>query len=156
LSSRTTIFCRALSRQRRSTATVYSALYTAIAEALPLPIIPVYAPNHSFVRFYFSDGSYLNWEPTMAKSLPDAWYAKELKIDPASVRKACILRAFRAENLSPFSTIYRRFFFRSGLCGIDSVFRQRYPPVPALFIAYHNRGTAYYAMKNIPAAQRTS
>ncbi len=54
----------------------YSALYTAISEVLRLPVIPVYAPNHSFVRFNFNDGSYLNWEPIEGKQFPDAYYIK--------------------------------------------------------------------------------
>lgn len=134
----------------------YSALYTAIAEALPLPIIPVYAPNHSFVRFYFSDGSYLNWEPTMAKSLPDAWYVKELKIDPGSVRKGVYLASLsrgefvgvQCNNIGGFFLSKRS--YAESIPYFDRAIRQ----YPRFSSAYHNRGTAYYAMKNIPAAQR--
>ncbi len=45
----------------------YCALYIAIAEVIKIPIVPVYAPNHSFVRFFFDDGTYINWETTQAE-----------------------------------------------------------------------------------------
>jgi hypothetical protein len=71
----------------------YSALYTAISEILELPVIPVYAPNHSFIRFNFNDGTYLNWEPIEGKHYPDAYYIKKLRIADQSIQRGVYLKS---------------------------------------------------------------
>ncbi len=76
----------------------YCALYTAIAESMKIPMIPVYAPNHSFMRFYFSDGSYLNWETLMAKHLPNSYYVKKLQIAEVSVSKGVYLKSLQRKE----------------------------------------------------------
>ncbi len=41
-------------------------LYLAIAEVLELPIYNVTVPKHSFVRYYYKDMEYLNWDNNTA------------------------------------------------------------------------------------------
>lgn len=43
-----------------------SMLYIAIAQALGLPIFMVEVPNHNFVRYYYEDAEYINWDSNTA------------------------------------------------------------------------------------------
>ena len=59
----------------------YSALYLAIGETLNLPIKMVRAPAHTFVRWEFRDGTYVNWETTIGAPKSDRYYVIKHKID---------------------------------------------------------------------------
>lgn len=127
----------------------YSTLYTAIAEILRIPIIPVYAPNHSFVRFNFNDGSYVNWDPSKNTTLPNAFYIKEMNIAQESIRKGVYLRSLtRKEFLGVEYNSIGTYLIT------EKKYRESIPYLsmaielyPNFSSAYHNRGTALYALR---------
>lgn len=126
----------------------YCTLYIAIAEVMKIPIVPVYAPNHSFLRFYFDDGSYLNWEPTQACPLPDSFYIKELNISAKSLENGVYLKtltrqefvAVEYNNIGSHLLLSKH--YREALVYFTAALKF----YPAFSSAWHNRGTAYYAM----------
>ncbi len=127
----------------------YSTLYTAIAEILRIPIIPVYAPNHSFVRFNFNDGSYVNWDPIKNTTLPNAFYIKQMNIAPESIQKGVYLRSLtRKEFLGVEYNSIGTYLIT------EKKYRESIPYLtmaiklyPDFSSAYHNRGTALYALR---------
>jgi len=132
----------------------YSALYTAIAEVLTIPLVPVYAPNHSFIRFYFDDGSYLNWEPTEGAPRQDSFYIKKLKIAETSIKQGVYLKSLNRKeyigvqcNTIGAALIMQKKYKESVVFLTKSI--QLYPVFSS---AYHNRGTAMYAMKMLKEA----
>ena len=127
----------------------YSTLYVAIAEAMSLPIIPVYAPNHSFIRFVFSDGTYLDWEPLKAVPLPDAYYIKHLVISQESVKKGVYLKGMsRKEFIGvQYNSIGSHLMAGKKYSEAVPYFTMAISLNPLFSAAYHNRGTAYYARK---------
>ena len=126
----------------------YSALYTAISEVLRLPVIPVYAPNHSFVRFNFNDGSYLNWEPIEGKHYPDAYYIKKLNIAEQSIQQGVYLSSLTRKeftgveynNIGAYLISIKK--FQEAIPYFDKAI-MLYPKFSS---AYHNRGSSYYAL----------
>ncbi|HDP80119.1 MAG TPA: tetratricopeptide repeat protein [Spirochaetes bacterium] len=132
----------------------YCALYTAIAEVMRIPMIPVYAPNHSFMRFSFGDGTYLNWETTEGKPRQDAYYISTLRIAEDSIKQgvymkdlsrkefigveynnigAWLMGAKRYREAVPYFTMALKFY-------------------PNFSSAWHNRGTCYYGWGRSDAA----
>lgn len=134
----------------------YSALYVAIAEALKLPIVPVYAPNHSFVRLYCDDGTYLDWESTQSRAVTDDYYVREMKIPESSIRKGVYMKTLsRREfigveynNIGAYLMTGKRFSDAVPYLTMAITF------YPKFSSAYHNRGTAYYATRRMDAALR--
>jgi tetratricopeptide (TPR) repeat protein len=132
----------------------YAVLYIAIAEVLKIPIVPVYAPNHSFIRFCFSDGTYLNWETTQGLPRPDSYYIKSLQIPEESIRGGVYMKiltrkeftAVEYNNIGAYLMSTRKF---SDAVPYFSAAIQLYPRFSS---AYHNRGTSYYAMKRLGEA----
>jgi tetratricopeptide (TPR) repeat protein len=51
-----------------------SFLYLGIGEALDLPLRLVSLTDHTFIRWHFSDNTYLNWETTTATEWTDSAY----------------------------------------------------------------------------------
>ncbi len=133
----------------------YSALYTAIAETVKVPVIPVYAPNHSFVRFYFEDGSYVNWEPVKGQSLPDSYYKKTLGIAERSLQKGVYLKGLsRREFVGvEYNNIGAHLMTQKKFADAASCFNMAVRLYPAFSSAYHNRGTALYATGKLDAAR---
>jgi len=127
----------------------YCTLYTAIAEVLKLPIIPVYAPNHSFIRFNFKDGSYLNWECTEGKHYSNAWYIKKLNISSKSISQGVYLISLtRNEFLAvEFNNIGAHLMLQKKYTNAIQIFNKAIEMYPRFSSAYHNRGTSYYAIK---------
>lgn len=126
----------------------YSALYVAIAEVLRIPIIPVYAPGHTFVRFYFDDGSYLNWEPILGAPRQDSYYTKEMKIAPRSIEGGVYLK-----SLSRKEFLGVQYYNLGGWFVQNKKFRESIPffsksieLYPAFYSAYHNRGSVLSAL----------
>jgi len=125
----------------------YCTLYTAIAEVLPLPVIPVYAPDHSFIRFNFNDESYLNWECTEARHYPNSYYIKKLNISKESLDKGVYLKslsrkefmAVEYNNIGAYLMTERRYE------DAIQVFTKAIKLYPMFSSAYHNRGTSCYA-----------
>lgn len=132
----------------------YCAIYTAIAEVLRIPVIPAYAPNHSFLRFNFSDGSYLNWETTDSKPRPDSYYIQTLNINKKSIEAGVYLKsltrkefiAVEYNNIGAYLMAARKF------SAAVPYFSTAISLYPAFSSACHNRGTAYYAGKRIDSA----
>lgn len=132
----------------------YSTLYTAISEVLRLPVIPVYAPNHSFVRFNFKDGTYLNWEPIEGKHYPDAYYIKKLNIADLSIQQGVYLQSLTRKefisvennNIGAYLMTIKK--FKDAIPYFDEAIKS----YPLFSSAYHNRGTSYYALNKIDAA----
>ena len=54
-----------------------ATLYLAVGQILNLPIRAVAIPNHVFVRFYFEDGTYFNWETRTWSSKGNQIYIEE-------------------------------------------------------------------------------
>lgn len=134
----------------------YSALYVAIGESLRLPIVPVYAPNHSFVRYCFTDGTYLNWEPLEAKSLPDVFYIRKLEIAKQSIEKGVYLKNLsRKEFLGvQYNSLGSQLMARRKFGDAVPYFTMALSLYPSFAAAFHNRGTAYYATKRVDEALR--
>jgi tetratricopeptide (TPR) repeat protein len=132
----------------------YSTLYIAISEILHLPVIPVYAPNHSFVRFNFNDGSYLNWEPLEGRHNPDAFYIKQLNISTQSIQEGVYLKSLNRKefmgvennNIGAYLLIAKK--FREAIPYFDEAIKL----YPKFSSAYHNRGISYYALKQAKKA----
>lgn len=127
----------------------YCALYTAIAEVLNIPIIPVYAPNHSFIRFFFDDGSYMNWETTQGQPRPDSYYIQTLAISGQSIKKGVYMKSLsRKEFLGvEYNNIGAYLMTVKKFSDAIPVFNSAIALYPLFASAYHNRGTSFYAIK---------
>jgi len=71
--------------QRYNNCQSCSFIYLAIAEELGLPlnavsIRPKNRTGHMFIRFYFENGNYLNWETTTGEKVPDKEYEHNYKL----------------------------------------------------------------------------
>lgn len=53
---------------------LFTIVYLAVAQRQHLPIKAVVAPRHSFVRWHFSNGQYLDWETTVGAPKDDSYY----------------------------------------------------------------------------------
>ncbi len=132
----------------------YCAIYIAIAEVLKIPIIPVYAPNHSFLRFMFDDGTYINWEPTQRTVQPDAYYIKTLGIADASMKSGVYMKnllrqeflAVEYNNIASYLMSVQK--YSESIPYLSTAIKL----YPLFSSAYHNRGTAYYATKRLNEA----
>jgi tetratricopeptide (TPR) repeat protein len=134
----------------------YSTIYTAIAEVLRIPIIPVYAPGHSFVRFSFSDGSYVNWDPIKTTPLPNAYYIRVMNISQDSIQKGVYLKSLsRKEFLGvEYNSIGTYLItlkkYRESIPYLTMAIKL----YPQFSSAYHNRGSALYALRQGTPALR--
>ncbi len=126
----------------------YCTLYTAIAEVLKIPIVPVYAPNHSFVRFYLDDGAYVNWETTKSATYDDNYYIRILKISDVSLKKGVYLKTLgRNEFIGvEFNNIGAYLMSSKKFLEAVPYFNSALRFYPKFSSAYHNRGTALYAL----------
>lgn len=133
----------------------YCTLYTAIAEELKIPLIPVYAPNHSFIRFYFDDGTYMNWETLKAGEMGDQEYVKKLNIDGASLRQGVYLKALSRKEFLGVEYNNVGAYLMTGKKYSDAVpyLTMAIACYPAFSSAYHNRGTALYAARRLEQAK---
>jgi tetratricopeptide (TPR) repeat protein len=132
----------------------YCALYIAIAEVLKIPIIPVYAPGHSFIRFCFDDGTYINWETTQGKTQPDSYYIKTLRIPEESMRRGVYMKSLtRKEFIAVEYNNIGAYLMSMGKFG-DAIpyFNAAIQLHPVFSSAYHNRGTSCYAIKRLKEA----
>jgi tetratricopeptide (TPR) repeat protein len=132
----------------------YSAIYTAISEVLKLPVIPACAPNHSFLRFNFNDGSYLNWDPVDGKPYPDEYYIKKLNISEKSLRKSVYLKSLtRKEFIGlEYNNIGAYLFTNKKFTEAIPFFDSAIDFYPKYSSAYHNRGSVNYAIKQTDMA----
>lgn len=126
----------------------YCALYTAVAEALGLPILPVYAPDHSFVRFFFDDGTYINWETTQALVRPDTYYIETLRIPVESIRAGVYMKTLsRKEFIAvEYNNIGAHLMTAGKYAAALPRFSAAVELYPAFSSAFHNRGSSFYAL----------
>ncbi|TFH43648.1 MAG: tetratricopeptide repeat protein [Chrysiogenales bacterium] len=125
----------------------FCALYIAIGETIGIPLVPVYAPNHSFIRLYFEDGSYMNWEATEGKSLPDSYYRQNLKIEESSLRQGVYMKTLsRKEFIGVEYNNMGAYMMTTGMFR-DAIplFNSAIGLYPSFSSAYHNRGSSRYA-----------
>jgi tetratricopeptide (TPR) repeat protein len=127
----------------------YAALYTSIGEILRIPIVPAYAPGHSFVRFCFSDGTYLNWEPIEGSPRQDSFYVKRLNIAKESIDRGVYLRILsRKEFIGvQHNNIGAWMLERKKYRESVAFFTKAIELYPLLSSAYHNRGSALSVLK---------
>jgi Tfp pilus assembly protein PilF len=133
----------------------YCALYIAIAELHAIPILPVYAPNHSFLRFIFDDGSYLNWEPLEARPLPDAHYIEKLSIARESIARGVYLKSLSRKEFIAVerNNIGAWLMTRRDYAGAVAHFDAAVAQYPQFSSAWHNRGSCWYALKKADRAE---
>jgi len=129
----------------------YCALYTAIAETLGLPILPVYAPDHGFVRFFFDDGAYINWETTQALVRTDSYYIETLRIPVESVRAGVYMKTLsRKEFIAVEYNNIGAHLMASGKYASSLPYLSAAVELyPVFSSAYHNRGSSLYALKRL-------
>ncbi|MBN1531740.1 MAG: tetratricopeptide repeat protein [Spirochaetes bacterium] len=127
----------------------YAALYTSIGEVLRIPIVPVYAPGHSFVRFCFDDGTYLDWEPIEGVPRQDAFYVKRLNIAKESIDRGVYLKTLsRKEFIGvQYNNIGAWLLERKKYRESVPLFSKAVELYPLLSSAYHNRGSALSVLK---------
>jgi tetratricopeptide (TPR) repeat protein len=132
----------------------FSTLYIAVAESLKIPIAPVYAPNHSFVRLFFNDGSFINWEPLEGASLPNAWYISKLSIAEKSVKNGVYLNTLsRKEFLGVhYNSMGSYLFSNKKFSDAIPYYTMAISLNPKLSSAFHNRGCAYLATRRMELA----
>jgi tetratricopeptide (TPR) repeat protein len=132
----------------------YCAIYIAIAEVLSIPILPVYAPNHSFIRFIFNDGTYINWEPTQGVVQPDAYYIKTLAVPDVSIKQGVYMKNLLRQEFTAVEYNNIGAYLLSGQRYSDSIpyLSAAIKLYPMFSSAYHNRGTAYYATRRLNEA----
>lgn len=79
-----------------------TAIYLSIADVLGLPLHSVSIPNHSFLRWHFSETEYLDWEETRGKVSDDNSYMRQagLASEHPTIKLGIYLRSLRrTENL---------------------------------------------------------
>ncbi len=132
----------------------YSTIYTAISEVLRLPVIPACAPNHTFLRFNFNDGSYLNWDPVDGKSYPDAFYIKKLNIAEKSLQNGVYLKSLARKEFigMEYNNIGAHLFIKKKFKEAIPFFDFAVEYYPKYSSAYHNRGNANYAINHLDKA----
>ncbi len=92
-----------------------SFIYLGAGNALGLPLYGVIAPGHIFVRWQFSNGSYLNWETTKGEIRGDGWYISKFNINESSIRSGVYLRNLKeTETLSLCLVKRGKIFHRMG------------------------------------------
>ncbi len=127
----------------------YCALYVAIAEVLRIPILPVYAPNHGFIRFCFHDDTYLNWETTEGLVRTDAYYIEKLRIHKGSIQRGVYMKNLsRKEFIAvEYNNIGAYLMTRKHYEKAVPYFNTALKLYPLFSSAWHNRGTCYYGTK---------
>lgn len=117
-----------------------SLIYVDFGKRLGLPIKPVCAENHMFVRWEFSDSTYLNWDPRGRSSHSNDFY----RASEISVSRGAYLKSLN--NNEALGSLY--FIF-----GFDLVTKKDYANAltylnrslelnSALIVAYLNKATA--------------
>ncbi|OEU53143.1 MAG: hypothetical protein BA872_02120 [Desulfobacterales bacterium C00003060] len=76
-----------------------SLIYYGVGEVLDFPIRLVGAPGHTFVRWHFSDGNYLNWETTCGETQTNEFYEKRFNISDISIRKGVFLSSLNKNEV---------------------------------------------------------
>ena len=135
----------------------YSAIYLAVGEALGLPIRMVRAPAHTFVRWHFPNGKYLNWETTIGAVKSDNYYITKHKI-PKNARGKTALRSIDIKE-------HRKQILANTHvnCGVEWLKKLRYEEALKSFdraiagdpwyeAPYYNKGLVYFHMGEMDKA----
>lgn len=132
-----------------------SFLYLAIGDILNFPLRMVSLPDHTFIRWYFPDGSYLNWETTANAVWTEQqyfdWY-NTTHADPLAPEQE--MRTLQpAEiwgivhyNIGNALTIQRRY------AEAITQYTLSLDTLPAYVNASYQRGNAWYALGDFPQA----
>lgn len=110
-------------------------LYLTIAETLNLPIFMIEAPEHNFVRWYFEDGTYLNWETAAGEVLEDSDY-----IDRYGIPEDAVERGIYLSPLTESEIIGRCYLSAGTAYANQKKYRQA--------IESYTRSTKFYGMPN--------
>ena len=71
-------------------------LMVSAAQALGWDVRLVEVPDHHFIRWHLADGRTVNWDWTVWASMSDTRYARDEKLDDASVRRGLYLKSYSA------------------------------------------------------------
>jgi len=77
----------------------YSSIYYSIGEIMGYPVVCVKATTHMYVSWMFNDSTYINWETTNNKSLPDSFYIARYSIPKPSINKIFIKNLNKTEMM---------------------------------------------------------
>jgi tetratricopeptide (TPR) repeat protein len=132
----------------------FSFLYLAIGEVLDLPLRIVSLPEHTFIRWQFEDGTYLNWETTANTVWTDEAYVDWYNSTHAGALSKNDLRPVEREdifflvhyNLGNAFTQQRRY---------DAALRHYSASLdinPDYANAYYQRGQVWHVMGNYDRA----
>jgi hypothetical protein len=77
----------------------YCILYLLVGEALHLPIGLIEVPGHNFVRWTFSDGTYLNFETTDGVEMSDADYRQSFGIPNDIIKPDLMMNALSRDDV---------------------------------------------------------
>lgn len=102
-----------------------SFMYLAVGDSLGLPICLAKIPKHAFVRWYFNDKDYLNWETTSGRSQPDSQYILDHDVPQASVDNGAFLsRQSRTNAIGDcYSTVGTTLAYRKAYKEAENAFR---------------------------------
>ena len=135
----------------------YSAIYLAVGELLGLPIQMVRAPAHTFVRWHFPNGTYINWETTIGATKSDKYYITKHKI-PKNARGKTSLRSMdvKADRKKILANTYvncgvewlKKLHYREALESFDRAIAGD----PWYEAPYYNKGLVYFHMGNMDKA----
>lgn len=75
---------------------MYTNIYLAIGYELKLPLYRVNVPGHAFIRWKYSDGSWINWETTSGMSQPDSYYIEKFHLNRRTIQEE---RYMQSENI---------------------------------------------------------
>jgi tetratricopeptide (TPR) repeat protein len=76
----------------------FSLLYVSIASRLGLPVTPIYVKNHVFVRWYFDNGTYYNWDSRAGVHKADSYYVSAFNVSSHAKHTGIYLSAIPLEN----------------------------------------------------------
>ncbi len=76
-----------------------SVIYLSVAEVVGLPLKAVNLPEHMFVRWYFDDGCYLNWETMKRDARSDDYYKKLGNLSESSIKTGYFLKGINKKKV---------------------------------------------------------
>ncbi len=131
-----------------------SLIYLSIAEAFGLPIRMVEVPQHNFVRWHFSETSYLNWDTNYGfDRYSDAEYAVRHGVSPEHISSSIYLASLSTTNVDGYFDFCRGLTYEAAKNFAPSVatYRQaisRYPQSPS---ARNNLAWLYASVNKVQA-----
>jgi tetratricopeptide (TPR) repeat protein len=140
------------------------SIYLALAEVLDLPLVAVREPEHIYLRWYFNDGTYLEWEPlegekkflaSTERRINDAYFKSRFK---GEIRTA-IKNGVYLADLTPQDILAMHYAFvsrawrkKGNLEKAIELIDKAYSLSPKDPIICNNRGYAYLRIGDFDAA----